>query len=507
VLLEQHDRRVLPRWRDFKTTLSLGELGSIRRRNDISSEDQNALTRLTADWREHPTIWHAADLVSSAFVVGDIEHVREAALFILENRELAPRPLIELSHKLVDPQRTNPMEVSTPSGDEQVSRAIHRIRNRLRDEPRNAIQWVELARWYSIIGDRERALKSMSVGAALGKDHRFIVRSAARLFIHEHDGSKALRIIRNASGAKRDPWLLAAEIAVSSASKSPSLLAREGRARNEDDALSLFERNELSSALGTLEMENGKNRRARQLFRRALESPNENSVAQVEWANRQIGGLPIDDASLFDLPRSFEANAQLRLVNGEWQAAIDQGINWLHDQQFSKQPAIFTSYVSSLVEEYSRSIEILRTSLRANPNDSQLVNNLAFALASNDQLDEAIEALKSVNYEEVSGAPGVTLAATHGLVMFRTGVPDKGRALYRIAIERAKQIGAQKYSLMAALYLAREELLAETSVAHSSAEEALTNALKSEDKDVGLVAEQVLRLVRQDKPRAGVRGA
>jgi tetratricopeptide (TPR) repeat protein len=507
VFLQELDRRVLPRWRDFKTTLSLGELSSVKSRDEISLDDQNALARLIKDWQENPTIWHAGDFLSSAFVVGDVTDLKEAASFILENREFAPHPLIELSERIVSPQMGEPIEVAMPLGDEDISQSIHRIRKRLSEEPRNAIQWVELARLYSILGDRDRALRAMSVGAALGPDHRFIVRSAARLFIHAHERSKALRVIRNASGARRDPWLLAAEIAVASASKSPSLLAKEGRARNDDDGLSLFERNELSSALATLELENGKNRRARQLFRQALESPNENSVAQVEWANRKIGGLPIEDPSLFDLPRSFEANAQLSLVKGNWRAAINQGTNWLLDQQFSKHPAIFTSYVSSLIEDYSRSIGILRASLKANPNEPQLVNNLAFALASNNQLVEAVEALRGADYVNVTGGPGVTLVATHGLVLFRTGNPDKGRELYRLAIERAAKIGLQKYTLMAALYLAREELLAKTPVAQISAEQALTNALKSEDKDVGLVADQVLRLLKQETLRVGWQGA
>jgi hypothetical protein len=39
---------------------------------------------------------------------------------------------------------------------------------------------------------------------------------------------------------------------------------------------------------------------------------------------------------------------------------------------------------------------------------------------------------------------------------------------------------------MAALYLTREELLAKTPIAHAAAEQALTNALNSEDKDVGV---------------------
>ena len=74
------------------------------------------------------------------------------------------------------------------------------------------------------------------------------------------------------------------------------------------------------------------------------------------------------------------------------------------------------------------------------------------------------------------------------------GAPDFGRQLYRLAIERASRLGIQKYSLMADLYLAREEVLARTSVARTTVEQALTKASKSTDKEVAVVAEQVRRL-------------
>jgi hypothetical protein len=52
----------------------------------------------------------------------------------------------------------------------------------------------------------------------------------------------------------------------------------------------------------------------------------------------------------------------------------------------------------------------------------------------------------------------------------------------------------QKYRLMADLYLAREELLAATSVANVTAKRALANAAKSTDHEVAVIADQVHRL-------------
>jgi tetratricopeptide (TPR) repeat protein len=318
------------------------------------------------------------------------------------------------------------------------------------------------------------------------------------LFLHEHDASTALRIIRRASGAKRDPWLLAAEIAVASASEAPSLLAKIGTHRNADENVPLFARTELSSALATLEMESGKTRTARQLFRQSLKCPNENSIAQVEWANRQIGGLEIEKKAL-RVPKSFEASAQVGLVEGEWDDALAEGSKWLRDQPFSKRPAIFTSYVASLLEDYDRSINILQDSLQLNPNDPGLINNMAFALASANRLHEAEKLLNRIDRSQISDTQAITIAATRGLLLFRNGYPDQGRELYQLAMKRASIQGVLKYRIMADLYLAREEVIAGTPSADSIAVKVLADASKITDKDVSLVAEQVRKLIHSLK--------
>ena len=448
MFLEQRNRRVLPRWRDHKTTLALGELSSPKPPEPISEEDRQAVAQRVSEWHTNRSVWHAGDLLSSAFVVGVPEDSKDAASFILSNRSSAPAALIRLAERIAIPEdvESRSVEIRQPSDEETIAGAIHALRRRLRDEPRNAIQWVELSRLYVLLGESSRGLRSMRVAANIAPDSRFVVRSAARLFLHEHDSARSLRTIRNASGRERDPWLLAAEIAVASASNSPSLLAKIGGRRNEDSSLSPFDRTELSSALATLELESGKRRHARQLFRRALISPNENSVAQVEWANRQIGGLEIEE-SFARLPRSYEAPAQVAFATGEWKQAIEHGLNWLRDQPFSKRPAVFTSYVSSLTENYSRSIQILRASLKVNTRDSTLINNLAFALASDNQVEKAVETLSGTDYTNATGISSVTLSATHGLVLFRAGFPDRGRSLYQLAIEKATHWRCQTIEL------------------------------------------------------------
>jgi len=66
---EQRNRHVIPRWRDFQTTLSLGELKNTKPRTSLSVADRETLQRRRSDWESDPTIWNAADLLSSSFVV------------------------------------------------------------------------------------------------------------------------------------------------------------------------------------------------------------------------------------------------------------------------------------------------------------------------------------------------------------------------------------------------------------------------------------------------------
>ncbi len=497
MLFERKDRRVIPRWRDFKTTLALGELSNSKDAEPLGPDDHEAIARRVEEFRIDQDIWHAADLLSSAIVVGDLKSADIARNFILSNRDAAPKALVAFASG----------DSGLPSdflslGEDARARLIHKIRTRLRSEPRNAILWVEIARLYTLQGDSRRALRSMTTAAGLAPDSRFVVRAAARLFLHEHNAPTALKIIRRASGAKRDPWLLAAEIATASAAHSPTLFAKIGSDRNEDDSVSLFARTELSSALGTLEMENGRVRKARQLFRKSLEVPNENSVAQAEWANRTVGGLEIGK-ELLALPKTFEASANVNLLAGEWNQAIAEGEEWLRDQPFSKQPALFTSYVASLTEDYDKSIRILSESLHANPDDPGLINNLAFALGSANHIEEADSVLRRIDITNCEGLSAITLAATAGLLMFRAGLPDRGREFYRLAISRATSQNIPRYRAMANLYLAREELIASTPTAEASVNRALVEAARIEDKEVALIAEQVRSL--EETKKSGIR--
>jgi tetratricopeptide (TPR) repeat protein len=493
MLAENHNRKVIPRWRDFVTTVALGELSSTSSKEvSPNIELEPLVSQKYQDWRSAKTVWHAADLLSCAVVAGKAASFRDVAEFLVGERPNAPRTLIDLAERILRPNVV-PITDIVVGSPQDIHEQIHFLRRRLDDEPRNSIAWTDLSRLYTSVGQWEQAARAMRVAWSLSPTNRFVLRSAGRLFLHLKEPSVALRMLRTEpSVIMRDPWLVAAEIAISSAAQAPSAFAKRGLKLAENDGFSHFARTELRSALGTLSAETGNIRRARQLFRVALHSPNENSLAQVQWADKHVGGIGISQQQL-QVPRSFEASGYFNFQRQLWEASLSNALNWMKDQPFSTRPAIFSSYISSSVlERYADSEKILLRALAANPGNPMLLNNLAFARASSGRVLEAAEALQSVNVDQVEGPSVITLLATNGLVLMRSGELSTGRRFYRDALDRATKLGYQRYRSLAMVYLAREEIHARTSEAGTVLREAVEAVGDNPEADVKLILDRVV---------------
>ena len=108
--------------------------------------------------------------------------------------------------------------------------------------------------------------------------------------------------------------------------------------------------------------------------------------------------------------------------------------------------------------------------LKANPSDTLMLNNYAFCVASLGDYASAESALARVPAEVVD-ADGVLLA-TKGLIEFRKGGIDVGRAFYNRAIDTFERAQLPKSVAIAAIFLAREELAADTEAALAAVEKA-----------------------------------
>jgi tetratricopeptide (TPR) repeat protein len=502
--LEDKDRHVIPRLRSFKTTLALGELDPAELRDAGSKPIEGADSSLRSkirDWNEHGTISFASDLVSAAFVLRQPDRAKDAAEFLLSQKSAVPKAAVEIAARILQPDGTGRRqievgEVNLPHMND-ISRRIHSMRCKLANEPRNSILWVELSRAYAYLGLAEKAERAMDVAVRLGPTNRFILRSASRLYVHVDKLGKAHKVLQRAESTKYDPWLLSAEIAAASAATRSSQFVGIGQRMLLDDSLSAFEKNELASAIGTLELSHGKVKSGRNLFRQALIDPTENSVAQVDWAlrKRHLDPLGVDLEKIKnETPRSFEARAWGHFTKLHWKDALHASFDWVRDQPFSTSPIMFASYVAaSLLEDYRSCERVIEIGLRANPDEPILLNDLAFAYASAGEIEKAKKALDRIKVTEIKDlSQEIVITATRGLVSFRSGFAGAGRALYQSAIENAKRNRLHRLRAIASIYLAREEVVSKTVEAKKAVQLAVQERDRVRDQDIKQIFENAL---------------
>jgi tetratricopeptide (TPR) repeat protein len=311
--------------------------------------------------------------------------------------------------------------------------------------------------------------------------------------------------LRSAAGGAEDPWIAAAETAVAAVAGRSPKLAVAGRRILGGGRFPPSQLTELASALGTLEFAAGKARMAKRLFEQSLVEPTENAVAQAEWASRRLGlGITLSPRH-FETPGSFEARARERLAVGAFDPALAEGERWLRDQAFSRDPVSFSSYVAAVpLERFGEAVRILRLGLVANPTDWLLLNNLAFAEASAGNVDAAREALAKISPRPTDRLQLAVLTATEGLLAFREGQSITGRRLYQQAIQVFTQGQFSQGATLAALFVAREEMIAGSppeEVAESLGR-ARRLAKKARTADVLAVAASLERLASGRKTQA-----
>lgn len=464
-------RNIIPRWREFNKTAQLGELSSLKCAVKEQSFGEADLAVRYYEWSINKTLPYAADLVSASFAIGNYDYAQEAAEFILQN-EFASEFAKDIARKIIldEPEVDICSYTNHEYSRKTTQERVKFLRALLAADPRNSIAWTDIAREYTILGERVKAVKAMEIALNLTPENRFVLRSACRLYHHFDDPGRALYVLRRSDAVKYDPWVTSAEIASTIAVGKNSGLIRTGINMTEDKNLNPIHITELSAALGTVELHNNENRASRKLFLKSLQSPNDNSFAQAVWASKIISSLDTEEVlSKKEIPCLFEAHAIKLIRLKDWEGALRETEMWLDDQPFSRMPATMGSYLAADgLEDYNRGAEIALRGLHANPSDNALLNNLAFSYANLGKITEAEQCFSKINLLEADNETRIIWNATKGLILFRKGIPDEGREYYSKAIELASGKEYKEFREAASVYLAREELLANTSYAPNS---------------------------------------
>jgi tetratricopeptide (TPR) repeat protein len=462
--LEDRERNVIPRWRDFRSTVVLGELDSSRAAPEPSNRDSD-LSAAVADWTEHRTASFAGDLISAALVAQNFQAAREASEFVVSLGPGASPQLRAVAMRILVGQAPMAAEAVRPLDIEmdpmfRRSAEISETRRRLSDHPSDAVLWMDLAFMYAVRGLSQKAERAVRIALNLAPMNRFILRSAARFFIHIDRPDIALDVIRKSLNYKLDPWLAAAEIAVALAAKRSPWSTRDAHRLLSEGKFAPRHLSELSSAMGTLEFNSGESRKAKKLFRRSLVEPNDNSLAQARWIWRRIWGSPMDlRVDEFKIDRPFEAATIEALGLSDWNRALDSSQQWLADQPFSGEAARFATYLASTVhEKFTLSEAIANFGLVTHPGDSGFQITLAFCYASTGRRREALDQLSRIRNSGVEDWVEAAIEANYGLLAFRNGDVVGGRGHYATAVTLADQLDDKRTKVAALVYWANEEI-------------------------------------------------
>ncbi|MBD8484902.1 hypothetical protein IFT79_04665 [Frigoribacterium sp. CFBP 8759] len=450
----EDDRQVIPRWRSFRRTVVAGELGALHRPEpeDISSE----IATLRQSVTDAPGPFTRADLLN-ALISANIDDDETRSLA----DELAldpgtPEPLRGFSMWAAFRHRSPQDETLEGSTSQARKTEISTLRYRLKERPRNAVLWVDLSLAFATLGNSKKSIRAMETALGLSLDSRFVLRAAARLFVHLEDPERANRVLARSARLKYDPWLLSAELSTAQLAYGRFQHARAARELLTSAQFSPFALSELASELASGEIMSGRDRRARNLFAQSLISPTENAVAQAASMSEK-GDLRFDP-KLLDVKGGYEARAISHSRAGSWHEATAEAVNWHRDQPFAIEPITFGSYTASLGEaDYVTGLALARDGLQTHPKDALLNNNAAFALAHMGKPEEAQAHLRiAVQHESI--AETHVYEATQGLIDFRRGLVAAGRKSYESAIEGLKKEGQTDMVAVATSLWAIEEV-------------------------------------------------
>ena len=148
--------------------------------------------------------------------------------------------------------------------------------------------------------------------------------------------------------------------------------------------------------------------------------------------------------------------------------------------------------------------EFATEGIKANRNNSILLNNLAVSLALQGKPEEAEEKVaRAAKHSDNSSSEQIALKATEGLIHYRKHDPIRGRHCYAEAMRLAKMKKEFPKARVAALYMAQEELVAATRESRQIAELVLSLVKAGPSPESHVLIERIDRLKRQLSTDAG----
>ncbi|GAH08805.1 unnamed protein product, partial [marine sediment metagenome] len=259
---------------------------------------------------DNPSIATAVEFVAEALIVKDFESSEaiEAAKYIISKAPSSSLLIRQLAHHFLEQPSSSINKLKLVMEEKNSGESIASLKKSVRLHPLNPLAWSDMALLYATLGQFDKARLTMKIALSLGKNNRFILRSAARCFMHMDEPDRAVKVLHRSGLCESDPWIASAEISISESASLKSKYISKAKGLVQDENFTYYSRSELIAGLGTIEIKNGSVRRGKKLIRKALYDPTENALAQGEWIAKQLQTEIADMTQLeAKVPASFEA--------------------------------------------------------------------------------------------------------------------------------------------------------------------------------------------------------
>jgi len=494
-------RVLIPRWRPLAVTIRSGELfaPAFKDASGVSSGIPQELLERVERWRLQPDLVAAAELLESAIIHGKEGEAAPAARLLARPSSGATDLVREQAQHVLS--RVDPKAFDAKAPIVVEDRSIWRTRTK--ENPRDALAWVELALLQVYSRRLDAAERSMRVALQIAPENRHVLRAAVRLFHHIDETDRGLQLIRKSSATPTDPWLMAAEIALATRLEKPSQFMKKGLALLAEGRHRPRQITELAGAAATTISLDGNRKRGRRLFKDSLADPTGNSVAQAQWAEQSFDEELIAKGRLERMWDAKEARAIQSFEAGEFEEALRLAREWISDERFSSRGYRLGAAAASALDNPKRIEEFSRTGLGYEPKSGQLLNSLAFSLALQGFYDEAGRTLREIRSESEDRSILLVSEANRGLIAMRQGDLAKGDELYRKAIVGFRQLQEQRMTRSAMAYHAREAVRARHPRASELVAEAKHGLKLESNRIAALVLKQAEELLMLQGAEAG----
>ena len=463
-------RYLIPRWRNFAQTVATGELSNIAPNVQVESRSNSQHFGDKIDsWNSKPNVITASELVRASITESREADAVDAAKFLLSRKtELKPMLVNSAYHILGDESKSDikhSMKIKFQSLEEKRAAqqaAKKEVKARIQYYPKNPIAWVDLSLLELKDGNRIKAERSMQVALELASNNRFVIRSAARLFVHYNDFMKAHELVASCRATPSDPWLIATEISLASKIERDPKFYRIARQMATESELNFWEISELSSALGTFEFREENFQKAKKFLRQSIKFPTGSSLAQAYWLEY------LRNVKLFGSKDNPTVNSKFELAEGSFFhnlenkepfKAIESCKIWSLSEPYSIRPFENGSYVACATGEYEEAIKFNEAGLLLKRHSKYLKNNYAYSLTNKGDFERAEQILKE--FRPADGHYWFVSRANLGLIDMRNDRIDSGIKNYKEAIEGFKKNNEQVSAKIAEVYLVRELALAQ----------------------------------------------